>query len=373
MSMKKKSSSFSRAYVMESIKTVLNGISKPLRQESPEKCTGPSCKTCEKHQLGLFDSSNSAQGKTAADEQDQKLEIPWKEHLSRYMDPEKLPFRDRKKPDGEVDEPIQGFAVVPETLDAAPKCDLLSMEHPMFALKPGDKEERVYEYKGTTINMRPGLSGLATIHDKDIWIFCIAQLVESRNRNRGQDSRTVRFKALDFLKATDRNTGGQGYKELLGALRRLSETRVETNIETDGHNVHSGFGLIDSWSIVANKESKRMEAISVTLPEYLFQAITNERVLTLDQGYFAIRGALERRLYELARKHCGVQREWSISISALYKKSGSKGTERRFKGAIKDLVGTSSLPRYRLSFDNKSGVVTFSLQNEGKKRPLFAI
>ena len=82
---------------------------------------------------------------------------------------------------------------VADICDANPKADTASLEHPLFALRAGDRKVRRYQHNDTTVEIRPGLKGLATIHDKDVWIYCISQLVEAMNRNYKNVSRTVRF------------------------------------------------------------------------------------------------------------------------------------------------------------------------------------
>ena len=73
--------------------------------------------------------------------------------------------------------PIQDFFICDVT-DAIPKDDMGSMEHPIFSLatKP-DLSVREYEHKGIKVTIAPSVLGLATIHDKDILIYCISQLV----------------------------------------------------------------------------------------------------------------------------------------------------------------------------------------------------
>src|SRR3546814_2401462 len=58
-----------------------------------------------------------------------------------------------------------------DVLDAIPKADMSSMEHPVFSLstKP-DNRTRRYEHNGNVIEIIPSGKGLATIHDKDILI-----------------------------------------------------------------------------------------------------------------------------------------------------------------------------------------------------------
>src|SRR3546814_6386927 len=121
-----------------------------------------------------------------------------------------------------------------DVLDAIPKDDMASMEHPVFSLstKP-DNRMRRYEHNGNVIEIIPSGKGLATIHDKDILIYCISQLVAQMNQGE-QPSRTVRLQAYDMLVATNRQTSGQGYRLLAAALTRQPGTPMRTNTHKDG-------------------------------------------------------------------------------------------------------------------------------------------
>jgi plasmid replication initiation protein len=257
------------------------------------------------------------------------------------------------------DRHLQRDFFIADILNAAPKDDLVSMEHPLFALKAGDHRVRRYERNGLTIEVQPGFKGIATIHDKDVWIYCISQLVEALNRSREDVGRTVHFTAYDFLVTTNRQTSGQGYKLMAEALERLRGTSIVTNIETAGQRERSGFGLIDAWRVVEKGHDNRMVAVSVTLPDWLYRSVQARQVLTLSRDYFRIRKALDRRIYELARKHVGAQSKWRVSVSVLYEKSGSADALRNFRGAVKALAEANQLPDYRMAFDPEGDAVTF--------------
>lgn len=248
---------------------------------------------------------------------------------------------------------------VADILDAAPKDDLASMEHPLFALKAGDRRVRVYERNGMSVKIMPGTYGCATIHDKDVWIYCISQLVEAINRGREDVGRTVRFTAYDFLVTTNRDTSGRAYERMGEALGRLSGTRIETNIETDSRRERAGFGLVDSWRVIERDHDDRMVAIEVTLPDWLWRSIKAKHVLTLSHDYFRLRKPLDRRIYELARKHCGAQPKWRVGLDVLHEKSGSTDTLRKFRASIKALSESNELPDYRVAFDGETDTVTF--------------
>lgn len=248
---------------------------------------------------------------------------------------------------------------VADILDAAPKDDMASMEHPLFALKAGDRRVRVYERNGASVKIMPGTYGCATIHDKDVWIYCISHLVEAINRGRDEVGRVVRFTAYDFLVATNRDTSGRAYERMGEALGRLSGTRIETNIETDSRRERAGFGLVDSWRVIERDHDDRMVAVEVTLPDWLWRSVKAKHVLTLSRDYFRLRKPLDRRVYELARKHCGAQPRWRVLLETLHAKSGSTDTLRKFRAAIKALAESNELPDYRVVFDAEGDAVTF--------------
>ena len=82
-------------------------------------------------------------------------------------------------------------------------------------------------------------------------------------------------------------------------------------------------------------------------------------IVKISPNYFRLRKPLDRRIYELARKHCGKQRSWSISIELLHKKTGSTAPIRNFKIAIKSLVESNDLPDYKLEYDIEKNIVIF--------------
>lgn len=232
--------------------------------------------------------------------------------------------------------PIQDFFICDVT-DAIPKDDMGSMEHPIFSLstKP-DTNIREYEHKGVKIAVMPSALGLATIHDKDILIYCISQLVAKLNTGAALQ-KTLHLKAHDLLVSTNRNTDGRGYEQLKSALDRLSGTRIRTNIKTGNEEITEGFGLIDSWRIVRQTNSGRMTELRISLSDWVFNAVANHEVLTLHRDYFRLRSPLERRMYELARKHCGKQDEWAISFELLKKKCGSGSSEKEFRRLVSNI------------------------------------
>ena len=259
-----------------------------------------------------------------------------------------------------------------DVLDAVPKDDMASMEHPIFSLstKP-DTRLLQYEHNGNKIEIAPSVRGLATIHDKDILIYCISQLVAKINQGE-QPSRVIRLKAYDLLVSTNRETSGDGYRRLKEAFERLAGTRITTDIVTNGERVISGFGLIDAWEIrVKDPKLGRMVELEVTLSKWMYNAIIGREVLTLHRDYFRLRKPLERRMYELARKHCGRQNEWVISLDLLKKKCGSASTDKEFRRLVTTIceedVIYSHIPDYAVTYDGQN--IRFTNRNSMKPAP----
>ncbi|MGB3247229.1 MAG: replication initiator protein A, partial [Sulfitobacter sp.] len=254
-----------------------------------------------------------------------------------------------------------------DIFDAAPKGDIASMAHPIFSLstKPDHQARRYEDVSGKNyVVVRPSADGLATIHDRDVLIYCISQVIAAINEGR-EVQRVVRLKAYDLLRATNRVTDGRGYKALRAALLRLQGTQIETNITTGGTEQLDIFSIIDRARIVRETRDGRMQEIEVELSDWVFNAIRAQEVLTLHRNYFRLRKPLERRLYELARKHCGRQKHWKISLPVLQRKCGSTSTMREFRRLIGVIVeqdqAHAHMPDYALRMEGE--MITF--ENRG--------
>lgn len=237
-------------------------------------------------------------------------------------------------------------------VDAPLRDDRSLMEFPFFTLtKRPQTEPLVYEREDVRIVVSPGPRGMASIWDRDVLIYAASLLNERLERGLPAD-RKIRFAAHDFLKVTQRGTGKQAYELFKDALFRLRSTTVETTITSAGQRNHRGFGWIDTFEIIEEERpdgSRRMRAVEITLCDWMHRAIvTDRRVLAINRDYFALSGGLERRLYQLARKHVGRQKEWRILLPALAEKVGSQQGLRFFKRDLKRVIAADGIPDYRL-------------------------
>ena len=269
----------------------------------------------------------------------------------------------------------QEFFIADEMAITSFRDELASMEHPFFALKGGDTKVREYKNGNVTVTVRPAAEiGLATVFDKDIWIYAISKLQQAIFEKK-PISRIITFTPYDFFITTNRNKSGRSYEELRKSLERLAGTRVQTNILYSPEKQETeNFGLIDKWRILEEKKGKLdIGMVEVTLPDWLYQGITQTKILKISSDYFRIRKAIDRRLYEIARKHCGYQKEFIISLELLHLKSGSSALLKMFRHNVKHLAKTNDLPDYTVSYDDEKDTVLFTYRHYDAKKEQEAV
>lgn len=243
------------------------------------------------------------------------------------------------------------------------KDDIASMEHPVFSLsKTPEHRMLVYERDGVTIKVKPSYTGLATIFDKDILLYLAGALMSAKNSGIAI-SKTIRFTTYDYIVSTNKALGGVQYKQLQEGLERLNGTVIQTNIKTNRKEITKEFGLIESWEII--KEDGKSTCIEVILSDWFYNSVLGNAVLTIDKDYFRLRKPTERRLYELARKHCGNQTTWKIKLENLKEKLGVASEIKLLRFNIKKIIETNHLPEYNISMEDD--VVMFSRKEPPKE------
>lgn len=254
----------------------------------------------------------------------------------------------------------QGDLFICDVADAVLKDIMPQMEHPFYSLsKKPEMTVRRYEHNGNWLEITPSFKGLATIYDKDILIYCISQLIEKMKQNEPVGPR-IRITSYDLLAFTNRGTSGRDYLALSEAIDRLAGTRIKTNIRTGDEEQEDNFGLINAATIRRQHgKDGRLLWITIELSTWVMNAVKAQEVLTLHRDYFRLRKPIERRIYELARKHCGRQASWQVSLEVLLKKCGSQSPVKRFRQMLKHITEHDHLPDYRLTFDEATDQVTF--------------
>lgn len=223
------------------------------------------------------------------------------------------------------------------------------MAYPWFSLSKNARfDPIIFENdRGVHIEIHPGAKGIANIWDADMILYA-ESLINDRVERGLPVSRRMRFSAYDFLKFSGRGTGGNRYQLLDDSIFRLRSTVIKTSIETDGESAEGGFGWIDNYRVI--RKDGRMERIEITLNEWLYRAIVKDRrVLTISPQYFKLKKGIERKLYMIARKHCGNELSWSCGLTTLWQKCGSGSSISEFKRSIKTVIQANRLPGYTMA------------------------
>lgn len=253
--------------------------------------------------------------------------------------------------------PQRDFFIL-DIADVVLKDDMASMEHPLFSLatKP-DHRHLEYRGGGNRLKIIPSGVGLPTIFDKDILIFCISQLMHKKNRGQPIGKR-VRFSARELLMTTNRPTNNLGYQRLEQAFHRLRGTNFQTDITTGDKRETRVFGLIDEGGFVMKSEGEwRLDYCEVVLSDWVMRAIESNEVVTITEKYFRLRRPLERRLYEIARKHCGSSPKWQIGLAKLQDKTGSNAPLKKFRLNLREIIQVDETPFYSFELDDKDLVI----------------
>ena len=233
------------------------------------------------------------------------------------------------------------------------------LDIPFFALsKKPDLEPRRYEDgHGDMLEITPSVKGLPTIYDQDFLIYAISQVTACLNRGEAPHRHLILYGG-DMLEFANRTRSGKGYNSLEDAFARLSGCSIRIRNGSDCNT--ETLDLIESARPVRRyHDGGRLQHIEVTLPEWLWNAIEARQVLTLHPDYFRLRRPLERRIYEIARKHCGQQAKWRISLELLHICTGSKSRPPEFRRMLRELVARDDLLDYAVSFDAGRDMVTF--------------
>jgi len=117
------------------------------------------------------------------------------------------------------------------------------------------------------------------------------------------------------------------------------------------------FGLIDEGGFVMREDgSWRLDYCEVVLSDWLMRAIESDQVVTISNDYFRLRRPLERRLYEIARKHCGNQPKWHIGL-ATFNGDWQQCSSQEVPAHLRQIISDDHTPFYRIELTGDDLVI----------------
>lgn len=225
--------------------------------------------------------------------------------------------------------------------------DLMAI--PVVSLAKGRRAEPIRFKRGdmsVEVSAPPHI-GIATIWDFDFVLWAVSHLNEAVNRGETPPP-TIRAPAYDILRAVRRGTSGREYQGLRDALDRLKATTIRTTIRANGKRGET-FSLIEHVQWAEDAFGKPL-GVSITLPQWLYRAVLDHRVLSLDSRYFDLSGGLARWLYRVSRKQAGDRPDgWRWTLADLHQRSGVTRPLKGFAYDLRKLIEANPLPEYWLT------------------------
>jgi plasmid replication initiation protein len=235
------------------------------------------------------------------------------------------------------------------------KDDIFTMMFPFFSLsKKRDLTIRNWKNGNTSLSIFPSALGAPTIFDKDLLIFVQTKLSREYDAT-NEVSRRIKFNVAEFFSFVGKNKpGGNDYKQILDAIRRLNGVRFETSLSYDGTTTVDGRGFIEDYKV--GKYTSNGEGaieVEILLSNWLYQATIHHKLLSAPtKEYFAIDKPMEKRMYELARVHCGNNKPYfKIGLELFQGKCGSSSTLRLFRQRLKKIAAEDNIPDYSFWLD----------------------
>ena len=245
-----------------------------------------------------------------------------------------------------------------------------AMEYPFLSLQK--VRTRPIEYRKGNIHLSIAADirySIATIWDWDVIIFAASHLNDAIEAGLAPSPR-IRFVPYDCLRQVGRHTGGQNYKELANAIKRLTATLVITNIRSEdlsgeegGFHWLSGFKIPKKYTRshltqdAPDGEPDPARPWEIELPPWLYNAILRRRdILAVHPDYFRLTGGLERWLYRLARKSVPDKAEvpaLHFRMDTLHKQSGTTRPLKKFAFDIRKMAEGQPLPEYGVRIDRE--------------------
>ena len=252
-------------------------------------------------------------------------------------------------------EQLELFAL--EILDFSLKDEMEGMTLPIFTIDRKAQTDTAYTWirHDGKVKMRVDTpAGRPTQHDKDLVIFVVSALMNEFNST-GIVPDVIELRTRQYLIGTERKDGGSQYAQFEQTLNRIyyMTVVVETDMGNDIRETSKELAYFKKTEVVDRKSTGEVIAVRLLISEWLKEQLSNKNVLTMSRDYFRLSGPLERRVYEIARKHCGKQGIWRVSLNVLHNLTGSGSSLKEFKRKLNGLIESDSLPEYRLTMDGK--------------------
>lgn len=212
-----------------------------------------------------------------------------------------------------------------------------------YSISTAEMSPRRFDYKNKFIQFSPSPTGLPTIRDFDVLIYCVTWIANAAMDGRDEDVGPVyQFDVEDFYKFSGRAQNGERENVLIQGLERLAGSSIQTNTKPLGlDSVASNF--IEKYQL-GRDEAGRLRTLKIKLPHMVYCLAHNELFDQIHPDYFPL-SAARRLIYLFLKQYCGSDEKLPVPFAKLHEVTGSASPLRKFLPVINEMV-TKPLPEF---------------------------
>ncbi|MEQ1526696.1 MAG: replication initiator protein A [Gallionella sp.] len=226
-----------------------------------------------------------------------------------------------------------------------------------YAIKTGDMTTRRLDYKGKFIEFCPSPTGLPTVRDFDILLYCQSWIGNAALEGRDDDIGPVfEIDVEEFFEFAGRGRGDNRERSFIAALERLADSTINTNTKPFEH-CSSSFKYIQQYRL-GRDASGRLKTVTLKMPHRIFFLIHNEIFDTYDRGFLEL-SPIRRLIYMFLKSFCVAGCSLTLPFEKIHQLTGATSPLRKFMPVIDDLAN-SQLVGYWVEVDRACEMITFT-------------
>lgn len=225
-----------------------------------------------------------------------------------------------------------------------------------YALPNSSEDARTirFERQDKFIEIKPGQTGLPTVRDLDVLLYCSSWLshesfmMKAKTGKVGNASNIVTIIPEDFYEFSKRGRGSNRQVSFVESLQRLNDCIIATNIGPKDSKESAATRSTVMLTYELEKSDNVIKQVHITFSEMMLRIVAHTGVrLELHPDFFAMK-PLQRALYLLLKQNCGTECPWTVSVEDLHRLTESTAKLPQFKQNLREAIA-AKIPEFQLS------------------------